>query len=519
MLEMSLKFSVIVVAATVIAAGTASAQAIFGSRASIVVDASPLELAVVDLDGDGALDIVTANESGGDGASLSILRGYGNGSFHPEERINLNPSRYIVHAVVGGDFDADGLGDLGVAVDDITQIPTRANVLVYLSESGGQFGRPVAVPMAGMFPRLLSRADLDGDGIDDLVACVADVDTGTGLLVILIGDGEGGFTAKPPVAIGPAPQFLTVADVDGDDALDILVGDAEEPILHVLYGNVVDGTFTAPEEIAIGAVATSAVIVPERIGAFAELIATSIESSELLRFRQFPPRTFALETVDVVDDPPTAAVGVDTDADGNVELVTLSAINNRLVVFALEADRSTRLQRLTVDLEAGGLRVADLNGDARPDVAMVASGADVVNVFLGGTSPASTPEPTLPGSEPTPTPDTTATATPVCPGAPGCETPDGTPTPGTEATITATATAMIATATPTATATPEVVLLDEGEPGDANCDGFIDEDDLAALMLQMFWMTCTGADVDGDGVVSAADIVELIRWMAAEVAP
>lgn len=60
-------------------------------------------------------------------------------------------------------------------------------------------------------------------------------------------------------------------------------------------------------------------------------------------------------------------------------------------------------------------------------------------------------------------------------------------------------------ATPTATATPAP------EPGDANCDGVVNDVDVSELIWQMFRPYCDGADVNGDGMMSAADIVLLME--------
>ena len=44
-------------------------------------------------------------------------------------------------------------------------------------------------------------------------------------------------------------------------------------------------------------------------------------------------------------------------------------------------------------------------------------------------------------------------------------------------------------------------------PGDANCDGRLDAADLAAVVHAVFvGSPCPGADVNGDGQITAADI-------------
>lgn len=51
-------------------------------------------------------------------------------------------------------------------------------------------------------------------------------------------------------------------------------------------------------------------------------------------------------------------------------------------------------------------------------------------------------------------------------------------------------------------------------PGDANCDNRLDSADIAALIANFVGpVTCPDADVNGDGVVSAADLPALLRLL------
>jgi len=46
-----------------------------------------------------------------------------------------------------------------------------------------------------------------------------------------------------------------------------------------------------------------------------------------------------------------------------------------------------------------------------------------------------------------------------------------------------------------------------GEPGDANCDGAVNAADATAAVIALASGTnCEGADVDGDGTITALDV-------------
>ncbi len=497
----------------------ASAAVLLGDRASLPVDGAPISLAVLDVDLDGIPDIVTANESGGDGASISVLPGYGNGSFRPEERLNLNPARYLVHRVLGGDFDGNGDPDLAVAVDDISVFPPQASVFLYASNGAGQFARPVPYPLDGTFPHCLGSGDIDADGDADLIACVADAESGLDVLSLLVNAGDGTFALGEPRALGFTSRSVEVADVDADGVDDVLVADADadDGGIRIYYGAADDGLAAEAELVSLATVPSSVRVVSDSDANLPMLVVTSVLDSQILRFSQQPARTFTLRATQLVDDPPSDAVGVDVDLDGEAELVVLSASNNRLSVYDAGGEPLERRQRLTVDALAAGLIVADFNADGRPDVAVPATGTDSANVFLNGESAAGTPDPTVPEATPTPTSPAVATPTAPCTPGPDPDSPCGHEGPTYTATV-----AVPPTATPTPTATvrefppshtPTATATPLPDPGDANCDGYVDEADVSAIVFQMFQPWCEGADVNSDGMMSAADIVLLMEML------
>lgn len=486
----------------------AGAAVLLGSPARLAVDGSPLAVALSDVDADGALDVITANESGGDGPSLSVVHGRGDGSFAAEERLNLDPSRYLVQSVVGGDFDADGKGDVAVAVDDLAAFPPHASLLVYLNDGNGQFGRPSRYGLDGLAPRCLASADVDGDGTTDLVTCMARASDGGGWLALLAGDGKGTFGEPRYLSAGFVPAMIEIDDLDRDGYVDLVVGDAADPQVQIFFGAAAG--FTSAVALPIGAVASAVRVVVDADGVLPLLVVTSAVSSEIQIFAQTTARDLRAVAFTAVDDAPTAAIAVDLDRDGSDELVTLSAERGRIVVYEVSPEGCQRLQRLTTAALPSSLAVADFDADGRPDIAIAAAGADAAEVFLNGRSPV---EPQLPTATASPT-DGLMTPTPVpsvAPPTPAAPTatsrPSFTATPVVVVSPPPTATVAAPLPTVTATATPAP------QPGDANCDGRVDDADVAEMVWQMFRPYCDGADVNGDGKMSAADIILLMELL------
>src|SRR5436309_2826356 len=110
----------LLIAATVFFSSTlpipASAQSVsFIARKDFAVGSRPQSMAVGDFNGDGVLDLATANrgiyESSTD-KDVTVLLGNGDGTFQPAQRFSTGG---VPVSVAVGDFNGDGRPDLAVA--------------------------------------------------------------------------------------------------------------------------------------------------------------------------------------------------------------------------------------------------------------------------------------------------------------------------------------------------------------------------------------------------------------------
>ena len=181
---------------------------------------------VADINGDGLPDIVAANRGDSTDANY-ICPNRGNGRFDGE---CIAFSREPATTITAADFNRDGLIDLAVPHRDGGQ--SR----VYLAGPKGTFDRARTIPFGppNATIRMAEAADLDGDGLLDLVA----IDENVGM-AIYFGQRDGSLSAAVRVADAkPAPYALAVADVNRDGKPDIVVGNIEAP--SAVYFN--DGT-------------------------------------------------------------------------------------------------------------------------------------------------------------------------------------------------------------------------------------------------------------------------------------
>lgn len=181
---------------------------------------------VADINGDGLPDIVVANRGDSTGANYICLN-RGSGRFDGD---CVAFSREPATTITAADFNRDGLIDLAVPHRDGGQ--SR----VYLAGPKGTFDAARTIPFGppNASIRMSEAADLDGDGILDLVAI--DERAGT---AIYFGRRDGTFS--PGVAVSDAkvvPYALTVADINRDRKPDIVVGNIEAPsVVHFNDGS------------------------------------------------------------------------------------------------------------------------------------------------------------------------------------------------------------------------------------------------------------------------------------------
>ncbi|MCK6485076.1 MAG: VCBS repeat-containing protein [Phycisphaerae bacterium] len=199
----------------------------------------PVSLVLVDLDLDGDLDVVTANETGN---TVSIMHNDGSGSFAPPgpgagvgyQNVGLSP-----RAVAAGRIDGDDLPDI------VTANAGADSVTVLLNDSTNPGTLMIRTDyLVGKIPVDVCVADFNGDCRDDIA--VLELENRT--LSILLNDGTGGFEPSRRIILqaNEAPTVVTCCDLDANNKADLITSwNIDLSAIRLTYNECIGSNYCA----------------------------------------------------------------------------------------------------------------------------------------------------------------------------------------------------------------------------------------------------------------------------------
>lgn len=398
---------------------TNNGSGVFGSNATYHVGNQPVSVVAVDVNGDGKLALVTANYGSASGNTLTVLTNNGSGVYGSNATLVVGVGP---RGVIAADVNGDGKMDLISA-------NSQDNTLTVLTNNGaGGFGLNTTL-WEGENPDCLVAADVNGDGRVDLISgdryTGLTVQTQVGFtayryavstetysfvavdanndhkpdlitpnpanntLTVLTNNGSGIFGSNATLHLGAGPLFLATADINGDHQQDLICANANA---LTIFTNNARGGFGSNDTFIVGTSPTS--VAPVDINGDGKVGLAVTISGELVLFANNGSGVFSSNATLEVGNAPAFVVAADVNGDGKPDLICANALINKpsdphgALLVLLNNGSGGFVSNATYEVGSGPRSVVavDVNGDRKLDLICANETSDTVSVLTNNGS-------------------------------------------------------------------------------------------------------------------------------------
>lgn len=350
----------------------------FVTGGSYPAGTEPAGIAIADLNQDGRLDVLAANDSVSTVSALLSTAGHAFAS--PAAYTTAFQGRFFHHsqAMASGDFNADGHLDFAAT----SQYGGPFYVSISLGRGDGTFLSQL-VFQTGTCPTSVAVVDFNHDGKLDMVIANSEGSD----ISVLLGNGDGTFLPKVNRALPANPTSIIAADFNGDGNADVgVVGSNGYLWVFTGLGN---GQLSPVASYPIATNSRALVAADfNRDGILDMAIANGMRGS-ISVLRGFGDGSFAPAVEYLTSDAglfygeANSIVAADLNNDGNLDLAVADFLGDAIVLFSGNRNGIFDSAQVIVTTDSPStIGAADFDGNGSIDLAMLHYNPGTVSVLL-----------------------------------------------------------------------------------------------------------------------------------------
>lgn len=302
----------------------------FGGAVHYAVGSHPQYIASGNFHGGGKPpDLIVSNSSEG---TVTLLSNDGSSAFSttsfPIYSNLADQTKTFPAGLVVADFNHDLKPDVAVAAT----INGNGKIIILLGDGSGGFSAPSEFP-AGVSPTGIVAGDFDHDVNGNIDLVVTNRIATPGQVSLLLGAGNGNFGAPSSFGVGNDPNrtydpiSIVAGNFDGDGFLDLAIADNASSTVSVLMNNQTGG-FGLPTLLVVG-------LQPQAVGLalFAgdnqlDLIVPNFRDNSVSVYLGTGSELFGPSLLSLVGQSPVATGTADFNIDGKLDLVVVNRSGN-----------------------------------------------------------------------------------------------------------------------------------------------------------------------------------------------
>jgi hypothetical protein len=308
------------------------------------------------------------------GNDVSILLGYGNGSFQDQMKYLTGPRP---RSVAAGDFDSDTRLDIVVTnwySDDVS---------ILFGYGNGSFQDQVEY-LAGSSPWSVAVGDFNNDNRLDIVVA----NDGNNDVSILLGYANEVFVKELILTSGNSsrPRSLATDDFNNDGCIDIAIANSGTHNIGIFlgYGNI---SFASPALYSTGSHSSPYALATGDFNndTYPDIVVANYDSNNIGIFLGYGNGSFTKQTTYSTDSFPYSVAVGDFDNDFILDIIVDHYDTDNIVLFRGSRDGTfakMALIQLNYKSRPFSVVVGDFNNDRKLDFVLTNNGTDSLQVFL-----------------------------------------------------------------------------------------------------------------------------------------